>query len=263
MQFSRDFSSPTLFPLCFPLTTNNGSKIGFNLINVVIRTDNRCVLKVYHRVNKSNFLGFSSFNIRDLLRPKEPRVSLNLRTMDGVNEVGEVMVSRLQIEEETPPDHKCLALCDSLHTSIHDKENSPMMRVCKVYRFQTEDQRWLLVREQMSETPLSFSLPKQLLSLLIRSHTSRCVFEVMELGDLSPHLDRLRHDVICHCNHLIGCYQETFADLDNLSASSSFKGSCRGVWYEVITFGAPADHHQGFKHGGLKKLLSKHTHLRD
>ncbi|KAF3837525.1 hypothetical protein F7725_004989, partial [Dissostichus mawsoni] len=164
---------------------------------------------------QSNFLGFSSFNIRDLLRPKEPQVSLNLRTMDGVNEVGEVMVSRLQIEEETPPDHKCLSLCDSLHTSIHDKENSPMMRavlcsqVCKVYRFQTEDQRWLLVREQMSETPLSFSLPKQLLSLLIRSHTSR-----------------LRHDVICHCNHLIGCYQETLADLDNLSASSSFKSSC-------------------------------------
>ncbi|KAK5875486.1 hypothetical protein CesoFtcFv8_026565 [Champsocephalus esox] len=246
-------------------------------------------------MRKRNFLGFTSFKIRDVLRPKEPQVSLNLRTMDGVNEVGEVMVSRLQIEEETPPDHKCLALCDSLHTSIHDKENSPMMRavlcsqVCKVYRFQTEDQRWLLVREQMSETPLSFSLPKQLLSLLIRSHTSR-VQEVMELGDLSPHLDRLRYDVICHCNHLIGCYQETLADLDNISVSSSFKSSCSksdrqlqfvptnlhaqrmevtepdstgGVWYEVITFGAPADHHQGFKHGGLKKLLSKHTHLRD
>ncbi|KAI4793002.1 hypothetical protein KUCAC02_032993 [Chaenocephalus aceratus] len=209
-----------------------------------------------------NFLGFTSFNIRDLLRPKEPQVSLNLRTMDGVDEVGEVMVSRLQIEEETPPDHKCLALCDSLHTSIHDKENSPMMRavlcsqVCKVYRFQTEDRRWLLPYKQVQE--------------------------VMELGDLSPHLDRLRYDVICHCNHLIGCYQETLADLDNISASSSFKSSCSksdrqlqfvptnlhaqdggGVWYEVITFGAPADHHQGFKHGGLKKLLSKHTHLRD
>lgn len=49
-------------------------------------------------------------------------------------------------------------------------------QVCKVYRFQTEDQRWLLVREQMSETPLSFSLPKQLLSALIREHTSRSVF---------------------------------------------------------------------------------------
>ncbi|XP_063757114.1 type II inositol 3,4-bisphosphate 4-phosphatase-like isoform X2 [Eleginops maclovinus] len=243
---------------------------------------------------QSNFLGFTS-NIRDLLRSKEPQIALNLRAMDGGNEAGEVMVSRLQMEEETPPDHKCLALCDSLHTSIHDKENSPMMRavlcsqVCKVYRFQTADQRWLLVREQMSETPLSFSIPKQLLSVLIHSHTSR-VQEVMELGELPPQLDRIRHDIISHCNHLIGCYQETFADLDLLSESSSFKSSCSksdrqlqfvptnlhaqrmevtepdstgGVWYEVITFGAPADHHKGFKHGGLKRLLSKHTHLRD
>ncbi|XP_070785504.1 type II inositol 3,4-bisphosphate 4-phosphatase-like [Enoplosus armatus] len=217
--------------------------------------------------------------------------------MDGVNEVGEVKVSRLQMEGEnedkTPPEHKCPALCDSLHSSVHNKENSPMMRavlcaqVCKVYRFQTEDQRWLLVREQMSETPLSFSLPKQLLSMLIHEQTSR-VQEVKELGDLSPHWDGLRHDVINHCNHLIGCYRETLAELDKLSALSCFKSSSSksekhlqfvptnlhsqrmevtnpdstGVWYEFITFGAPADHHQAFKHGGLKRLLSKHTNHR-
>ncbi|XP_051249481.1 type II inositol 3,4-bisphosphate 4-phosphatase isoform X2 [Dicentrarchus labrax] len=243
-----------------------------------------------------SFLGFTSFSIRDLLRSKEPHVSLSLRTMDGVNEVGEVKVSRLQMEgeSETPPGHKCPALCDSLHTSVHDKENSPMMRavlcaqVCKVYRFQTEDQRWLLVREQMSETPLSFSLPKQLLSALIREHTNR-VQQVKELGDLSPHWDGLRHDVVNHCSNLIGCYQDTLAELDKLSASSCFKSSSsksdkhlqfvptnlhsqrmevtdpdgRGVWYEVITFGAPADHHQSFKHGGLRRLLSKRTNHRD
>ncbi|XP_078100378.1 type II inositol 3,4-bisphosphate 4-phosphatase-like isoform X2 [Sander vitreus] len=241
-----------------------------------------------------SFLGFTSFSIRDLLRSKEPHISLSLRTIDGVSEAGEVKVSRLQMEGETPPEHKCPAVCDRLHSSVHDKENSPMMRavlcaqVCKVYRFLTEDQRWLLVREQMSETPLSFSLPKQLLSTLIRSHTSR-IQEVKELGDLSPHWDGLRHDVINHCNHLIGCYQETLAELDKLSASSCFKSSSSksdkhlqfvptnlhsqrmevtgpnspGVWYEVITFGAPAHHHQAFKHGGLKRLLSKHTNNRD
>ncbi|CAK6977552.1 inositol polyphosphate 4-phosphatase type II-like isoform X2 [Scomber scombrus] len=244
-----------------------------------------------------SFLGFTSFSIRDLLRSKEPHISLSLRTMDGVNEVGEVKVSRLQIEGEsddkTPPEHKCPALCDCLHGSVHDKENSPMMRavlcaqVCKVYRFQMEDQRWLLVREQMSETPLSFSLPKQLLSALIHENTSR-VQEVKELGDLSPHWDGLRHDVINHCNHLLGCYQKTLAELEKLSVSSCFKSSTSksdrhlqfvptnlhsqrmevtcpdstGVWYEVITFGAPADHHQAFKHGGLKKLLSKHANRR-
>ncbi|XP_051800151.1 type II inositol 3,4-bisphosphate 4-phosphatase-like [Acanthochromis polyacanthus] len=237
-------------------------------------------------------LGFTSFSIRTLLRSKEPQISVSLRTMDAAMEVGEVKVPRLQMEndDKTPPEQKYPALCDFLHSTVHDRENSPMMRaalcaqVCKLYRFQTEDHRWLLVREQMSETPLSFSLPKHLLSKLIQEHTDR-VQEVKELGDLSPHWDGLRHDVISHCHHLIGCYQETLAELDKLSASSCFKSSssksdrhlqfvptnlhsqrmevtdpdCSGVWYDVITFGAPADHHQAFKHGGLTRLLSKHT----
>uniref|UniRef100_A0A3B4FKQ7 Type II inositol 3,4-bisphosphate 4-phosphatase-like n=1 Tax=Pundamilia nyererei TaxID=303518 RepID=A0A3B4FKQ7_9CICH len=189
-----------------------------------------------------------SFSIRDLLRVKEPHVSL--------------------------------MLC---------------AQVSKVYRFKTEDQRWLLVREQMSETPLSFSLPKQLLSLLTQEHTNR-IQEVKELGDLSPHWDGLRHDVVSHCNHVTGCYQELLAELEKYTeliypdisaASSCFKSSTSksdrhlqfvptnlhtqrmevtspdSVWYDVITFGAPADHHQAFKHGGLKKLLRKHTNLRE
>ncbi|XP_013877948.1 type II inositol 3,4-bisphosphate 4-phosphatase [Austrofundulus limnaeus] len=237
--------------------------------------------------------GFTSFSIRDLLRSKEPPASLSLRTMDGVHEVGEVMASRLQVKEEdgdkTRPEDKGGSLYGSLHSSVHDRDNGPMMRaalcsqVCKVYRFQTEDHRWLLVREQMSETPLSITVPKQLLSALVQEHANR-VSEVKELGDLSPHWDGLRHDVIDHCSRLIGCYQETSAELDKLSASSCFKSSSSksdrhlqfvptnlhsqrmevkgpdssGVWYEVITFGAPADHHQAFKHGGLKRLLRKH-----
>uniref|UniRef100_A0A3Q2CFG6 Type II inositol 3,4-bisphosphate 4-phosphatase-like n=1 Tax=Cyprinodon variegatus TaxID=28743 RepID=A0A3Q2CFG6_CYPVA len=129
-------------------------------------------------------LAFTSFSIRDLLRSKEPHSSLKLRTMDGGNEVGEVRVSRLQVEEETEEhalENRSSVLCDALHGSVQDKEHSPMMRaalcsqVCKVYRFQTEDHRWLLVREQMSETPLSFSLPKQLLSSLIKEHTDSSV----------------------------------------------------------------------------------------
>ncbi|XP_008301420.1 type II inositol 3,4-bisphosphate 4-phosphatase-like [Stegastes partitus] len=211
--------------------------------------------------------------------------------MDGESPVDEDHVSRLQVEnDQKTPEQKYPVLCDCLHASIHERENSPMMRaalcaqVCKLYRFQAESQRWLLVREQMSETPLSLSLPKQLLSMLIQEHTDR-VQEVTELGDLSPHWDGLRRDVISHCHHLIGCYQETLAELDKLSASSCFKVSSAksdrhlqfvptnlhsqrmevtnpdssGVWYDVITFGAPADHHQAFKHGGLRRLLSKHT----
>lgn len=49
--------------------------------------------------------------------------------------------------------------------------------VCKVYRFQTVDSKWMLVREQMEECTLSFSIPKQLLSLYIQEDTSRYVTE--------------------------------------------------------------------------------------
>uniref|UniRef100_A0A3P9N010 Inositol polyphosphate-4-phosphatase type II B n=1 Tax=Poecilia reticulata TaxID=8081 RepID=A0A3P9N010_POERE len=153
-------------------------------------------------------------------------VCLRCRTMDGVNEVGDVTVSRLQLEEETEDksaENKSAVLCDALHGSVQDKENSPMMRageapVCKLYRFQTEDHRWLLVREQMSETPLSFSLPKQLLSSLILLLR---VAEVNALGDLSPHWDGLRHDAVAHSHQLIGGYQQMQAELQRLSTASS------------------------------------------
>ncbi|CAN9509346.1 unnamed protein product [Ophioblennius macclurei] len=196
-------------------------------------------------------------------------------------------------EEKAAPElQSSSVLCESLHSSIHLAENNVMMRaalraqVCKVYRFQTEDGRRLLVREQMSESPLSFSLPKALLSALTGEHAHR-VQEVKELGDLSPRWDDVRRDVAAHCDQLTRCYRETLEELRALSDSSCFKSSSSksdphlqfvptnlhsqrmevispahpGVWYDVITFGAPADHHQAFKHGGLKRLLRRnHTH---
>ncbi|KAJ0006154.1 hypothetical protein NQD34_013427 [Periophthalmus magnuspinnatus] len=182
--------------------------------------------------------------------------------------------------------------------------------VGKVYRFPTQDKGWLLVQEKMSETPLSFSLPRQLLSMLILICTSFALRfraqEVMDLRDLSPHLEERRSDIISRCDHMTRCYQETLQQLDTVSgqtrktktkpvkktdqdifsvfsASCSFKASsskserhlqfvptnlhCQrmevtspdttGVWYDVTTFGAPADHHQGFKQGGLRRLMSR------
>ncbi|KAM9717565.1 type II inositol 3,4-bisphosphate 4-phosphatase-like isoform 2-T2 [Menidia menidia] len=218
--------------------------------------------------------------------------------MDGAGEeVGDLRIQDQDQDQSrslAAPEQKCPALCDVLHGSIQDRENSPMMRatlcgqVCKLYRFQTEDGRWLLVLEQMSETPLCFSLPKQLLSALSEEHTNR-ILDLNELGELPPHWAGLRQDVVQHCNQLIALYQETLTEIDKLSASSCFKSSLAksdrhlqfvptnlhsqrmevtspgssGVWYDVITFGAPADHHQGFKHGGLRKLLSKRSHYSD
>ncbi|XP_055085172.1 type II inositol 3,4-bisphosphate 4-phosphatase-like [Periophthalmus magnuspinnatus] len=212
------------------------------------------------------------------------------RPVDGVSEVGEVKVSEVQMEAET--DDKTTSdtksLCDFLHGSVHDKEHSALMRavlccsVGKVYRFPTQDKGWLLVQEKMSETPLSFSLPRQLLSMLSVEYRNRAQ-EVMDLRDLSPHLEERRSDIISRCDHMTRCYQETLQQLDTVSASCSFKASsskserhlqfvptnlhCQrmevtspdttGVWYDVTTFGAPADHHQGFKQGGLRRLMSR------
>uniref|UniRef100_A0A3Q3WKC7 Inositol polyphosphate-4-phosphatase type II B n=1 Tax=Mola mola TaxID=94237 RepID=A0A3Q3WKC7_MOLML len=184
-------------------------------------------VSVVFSFSQRSFLGFTSVSIRDLLRSKEPHVSLSLR--------GENLIS-----------HVCVCMCVRACAVL-------CAQVCKVYRFQTEDRRWLLVREQMSETPLSFSLPKQLLGALMQ------VQEVKELGDLSPHWDGLRHDVINHCNLLIGCYQETLAELDRLSGKGTAKEKNNTGTFTVITFGAPADHHQSFKHGGLKRLLSRRS----
>uniref|UniRef100_A0AAV2KMZ9 Type II inositol 3,4-bisphosphate 4-phosphatase-like n=1 Tax=Knipowitschia caucasica TaxID=637954 RepID=A0AAV2KMZ9_KNICA len=211
------------------------------------------------------------------------------RPVDGISEAGELNVSTVQMEAEIDKKNtENKALCDCIHGSLHDKEHSPLMRavlcgsVCKVYRFPAEDQRWLLVREQMSETPLSFSLPRQLLGMLSLEYSSRAQ-EVMALHGLSAHMEELRCDIISRCDHMTRCYQETLQQLETLSAVSNFKASSSkserhlqfvptnlhtqrmevtsrdsaGVWYDVTTFGAPAEHHQGFKQGGLRRLMSK------
>uniref|UniRef100_A0AAQ4QZ47 Inositol polyphosphate-4-phosphatase type II B n=1 Tax=Gasterosteus aculeatus aculeatus TaxID=481459 RepID=A0AAQ4QZ47_GASAC len=154
--------------------------------------------------------------------------------------------------------------------------------ICKVYRFQTEDSKWMQVREQMEECTLSFSVPKQLLSLYIQEDMSR-VQDLRELGELSPHWDNLRKEVMTRYGGIISSYQETFAELDKITGRS-FKPSCckaqkslefipinlhtqrmrvtcpkkTDAFYDVVTVGAPAAHFQGFKCGGLQRLLSRY-----
>uniref|UniRef100_A0AAQ4NWH4 Inositol polyphosphate-4-phosphatase type II B n=1 Tax=Gasterosteus aculeatus aculeatus TaxID=481459 RepID=A0AAQ4NWH4_GASAC len=148
--------------------------------------------------------------------------------------------------------------------------------------FQTEDSKWMQVREQMEECTLSFSVPKQLLSLYIQEDMSR-VQDLRELGELSPHWDNLRKEVMTRYGGIISSYQETFAELDKITGRS-FKPSCckaqkslefipinlhtqrmrvtdaddSDAFYDVVTVGAPAAHFQGFKCGGLQRLLSRY-----
>ncbi|KAM6940289.1 type II inositol 3,4-bisphosphate 4-phosphatase isoform 3-T3 [Xenentodon cancila] len=246
----------------------------------------------------SSFLGSATFSIGDLLRAKDEQLALRLRSSDGVCSAGTVVVSRLKMGEmeEVEVDHvatntpsqKCPLVCESAHHSCINKEDNlltgPVFRnpVCKVYRFQTIDSKWMLVREQMEECTLSFSIPKQLLSLYIQEDMRR-VQDLRELGELSPHWDNLRKEVMTQYGGVISSYQETLAELDKITGCS-FKPSCckaqkslefvpinlhtqrmrvtcprkTDALYDIVTVGAPAAHFQGFKCGGLQRLLSRY-----
>ncbi|XP_054248397.1 inositol polyphosphate 4-phosphatase type II isoform X2 [Indicator indicator] len=166
--------------------------------------------------------------------------------------------------------------------------------ICKLYRFPTSDNKWMRIREQMAETTLSFHVPKELINLHIKEDMRRNQ-ELKDLGELAPHWDNMRKSVIAHCDQMLSLYQDTLAELGK-HTGSSFKSSCskgektlefipinlhlqrmhvhsprlKGIYkslcvsvplpdalYDVITVGAPAAHFQGFKNGGLRKLLSK------
>ncbi|XP_062288277.1 type II inositol 3,4-bisphosphate 4-phosphatase isoform X1 [Scomber scombrus] len=266
-------------------------------------TETLVKLTVYDAKDKSqessSFLGSATFSIGDVLRAKDERLTLSLRSSDGVCAAGTVVVSRLKMGEmeEVEVDHittdipsqKCPMVCESASHACIDRENNPLTGpvfknpVCKVYRFQTADSKWMLVREQMEECTLSFSIPKQLLSLYIQEDMRR-VQDLRELGELSPHWDNLRKEVMTRYGGIISSYQETLAELDKITGRS-FKPSCckaqkslefipinlhtqrmrvtcprkTDAIYDIVTVGAPAAHFQGFKcSGGLQRLLSRY-----
>ncbi|XP_040525120.1 inositol polyphosphate 4-phosphatase type II isoform X8 [Gallus gallus] len=170
---------------------------------------------------------------------------------------------------------------------ISGKDNLPSLNavlknpICKLYRFPTSDNKWMRIREQMAETILSFHVPKELINLHIKEDMRRNQ-ELKDLGELAPHWDNMRKSVIAHCDQMLSMYQDTLAELGK-HTGSSFKSSCskgektlefipinlhlqrmhvhspllKDALYDVITVGAPAAHFQGFKNGGLRKLLSK------
>ncbi|XP_068444904.1 type II inositol 3,4-bisphosphate 4-phosphatase isoform X3 [Clinocottus analis] len=247
---------------------------------------------------ESSFLGSATFSVGNLLRAKDERLTLSLRSSDGVCAAGTVVVNRLKMGEMEEvdvdhitteiPSHKCPLVCESASHACIDRENNPLTGpvfknpICKVYRFQTADSKWMLVREQMEECTLSFSIPKQLLSLYIQEDMSR-VQDLRELGELSPHWDNLRKEVMTRYGGIVSSFQETLAELDKITGRS-FKPSCckaqkslefipinlhtqrmrvtcprkTDAFYDVVTVGAPAAHFQGFKCGGLQRLLSRY-----
>nr|XP_060634887.1 inositol polyphosphate 4-phosphatase type II isoform X3 [Anolis sagrei ordinatus] len=245
-----------------------------------------------------SFLGCATFKVGDLVKSKEQQLTLSLRSLDGGKTFGTIEVSFVKMgeTEDGEADHittdvkgqKCALVheCTSPE-NITNKENLPLLNavlknpICKLYRFPTSDNKWMCVREQMSESTLSFHIPKELISLHIKEDMRRNQ-ELKELGELAPHWDNMRNSVITHCDQMLTFYQNMLAELGK-HTGSSFKSSCskgektlefvpinlhlqrmyvhsprlKDVLYDVITVGAPAAHFQGFKNGGLQKLLNK------
>ncbi|XP_043918202.1 inositol polyphosphate 4-phosphatase type II isoform X2 [Protopterus annectens] len=244
-----------------------------------------------------SFLGCTTFKVGDLLKSEEQKLTLSLRTLDGGKEVGIIEVSRMTMGEtedgvtdnvtKETQEQKCVLDCECPSPGNALENNSPLFNavfknpISKVYRFPAAD-KWLYVREQMAESILSFHIPKELISLFIKEDTSR-IQELKELGELSPHWDHLRQSAISQYEQIVIAYQETLAELNKLTGSY-FKPSCsrgektlefipvnlhlqrmhvhspkhKDAVYDVITVGAPAAHFQGFKSGGLRRLLSRY-----
>ncbi|KAM6221610.1 inositol polyphosphate 4-phosphatase type II isoform 6-T6 [Rhynchocyon petersi] len=245
-----------------------------------------------------SFLGSASFKVGELLKSKGQLLALSLRTSDGGKVVGTIEVSVMKMGEleDWGADHnttdvqgpKCALVCEcTAPDSVSGRDNLPFLNavlknpVYKLYRFPTSDNKWMRIREQMSESVLSFHIPKELISLHIKEDLCRNQ-EIKELGELAPHWDNLRKNVLSHCDQMVNMYQDILTELSKETGSSFKSSSSKGektlefvpvnlhlqrmqvhsphrkdALYDVITVGAPAAHFQGFKNGGLRKLLHR------
>uniref|UniRef100_A0A4X1VJW0 phosphatidylinositol-3,4-bisphosphate 4-phosphatase n=1 Tax=Sus scrofa TaxID=9823 RepID=A0A4X1VJW0_PIG len=220
------------------------------------------------------FLGYASFKVGELLKSKEQVLALSLRTSDGGKVVGTIEVSVVKMGEieDGEADHITTDVQGQKVGSLSTPDVSDV-----IWEFGVSRNK-LLHLEWISNEILLYNQNKYFLLFSILNRNQ----ELKELGELSPHWDNLRKNVLTHCDQMVNMYQDILTELSKETGSSFKSSSSKGekslefvpvnlhlqrmhvhsphlkdALYDVITVGAPAAHFQGFKNGGLRKLLHR------
>jgi inositol polyphosphate-4-phosphatase len=220
-------------------------------------------------------LGEAECEVQDLVKANSSigPMRLELRR-EGSQVPGYVIIAAYE-NEASGRKHSALDVHGDYLMPVMDK------MVYAKYRVPTRSKESLKVVEELGESLFTFQIPLALLKLFSSLEQKRTA-DLFDLGELNDHLENVRQDILRSHFLTLGQYQGAMSDIRQQKAcfkSSTVKrdrpwefvatnlhiqrmkvildSGQPGLAYQCVTFGAPAAHCQGFKQGGLKRMLAE------